>query len=240
MATTSVQTGPGLRMRQQHSKSYSDRERGEIPALFDCQKEGDNMANQPVHVDISQEIQDWKSSRYGRQVRGANVTALTKLQEQTNAAVDYIVQKGDDITQVARDVQTVRQEAQGAVDHANGITSEYKQYADDKLAEAEQERQGAEAAKHGADDAATLAQSWATGGTGIRQGENTDNSAYYSKQSKTEADRAKEEADRASQYSKITAPGFYLDLATSTLYIKAGIGVDFLLDNARLYWKIAT
>ena len=57
------------------------------------------MANQPVHVDISQEIQDWKTSRYGRQVRGANVTALTKLQEQTNAAVDYIVEKGDSVDQ---------------------------------------------------------------------------------------------------------------------------------------------
>lgn len=196
------------------------------------------MANQPVHVDISQNLQDWKTARYGRQVRAANVEALTKLQDQANAAVDYIVEKGEDVDQAAKDVQTVRQEAQGAVDHANDITAEYKQYADDKLAATEQERQAAQTARAGSEGAATLAESWAVGGTGTRPGENTDNSAYHSQMSKTEADRAKTEADRASQYSQITAPGFYLDLDSSTLYMKTGIGVDFQVVDARLYWKI--
>ena len=39
--------------------------------------------------------------------------------------------------------------------------------------------------------------SWAVGGTGTREGEDTNNSQYYSQQSKVEADRAKSEADRA-------------------------------------------
>lgn len=196
------------------------------------------MANQPVHVNINQDIQDWTTARYGRQVRAANVSALTKLQDQTNASVDYVVEKGEAVDQAAQDVQTVRQEAQGAVDHANDITAEYKQYADDKLAATELERQAAQAARTGSEAAATLAESWAVGGTGSRPGENTDNSAYHSQMSKTEADRAKAEADRASQYSQITAPGFFLDTETSTLYIKAGIGVDFQVVDARLYWKI--
>ena len=196
------------------------------------------MANQPVHVNINQDIQEWKTARYGRQVRAANVSALTKLQDQTNASVDYVVEKGEAVDQAAKDVQTVRQEAQGAVDHANDITAEYKQYADDKLAATEQERQAAQTARIGSEAAATLAESWAVGGTGARPGENTDNSAYHSQMSKTEADRAKAEADRASQYSQITAPGFFLDPETSTLYIKAGIGVDFQVVDARLYWKI--
>lgn len=196
------------------------------------------MANQPVHVDISQEIQNWKTARYGRQVRAANVDALTKLQDQANAATDYVVEKGEAVDQAAKDVQTVRQEAQGAVDHANEITAEYKQYADDKLAATELERQAAQTARTGSESAATLAESWAVGGTGERQGENTDNSAYHSQMSKTEADRAKAEADRASQYSQITAPGFFFDPEMSMLYIKAGIGVDFQVVDARLYWKI--
>lgn len=197
------------------------------------------MANQPVHVNINQDIQEWKTARYGRQVRAANVSALTKLQDQTNASVDYVVEKGEAVDQAAEDVQTVRQEAQGAVDHANDITAEYKQYADDKLAATELERQAAQTARTGSEAAATLAESWAVGGTGARPGENTDNSQFWSQQSKTEADRAKEEADRASQYSQIMAPGFYFDIETAMLYQKTGVGIDFIVDeNTCLYWKI--
>lgn len=45
--------------------------------------------------------------------------------------------------------------------------------------------------------------SWAIGGTGTREGEDTDNSKYYSEQSKSEADRAKNEADRAAAIAGI-------------------------------------
>lgn len=197
------------------------------------------MAAQPVHIDISQEINGWANAQIGRDVRKYNVSALAKLQDQTNTAVDYVVEKGEAIDQAAKDVQTVRQEAQGAVDHANDITAEYKQYADDKLAATEQERQAAQTARTGSEAAATLAESWAVGDTGARPGENTDNSQFWSQQSKTEADRAKEEADRASQYSQIMAPGFYFDIETAMLYQKTGVGIDFIVDdNTCLYWKI--
>lgn len=196
------------------------------------------MAVRPVHIDINQQIQDWKNARYGRQVRSANVEALTELQNQMNGAVDYLVEKGEAVDQATRDVQQVRQEAQGAVDHANEITEEYRQYADTKLTETTEQRRLAETAKRGADASATLSESWTHGGTGTRPGEDTDNSEYYSKQSKTQADRAKDEADRASQYSQITAPDFYLDVETGALYKKGGTGVDFAVADAILYWKI--
>ena len=196
------------------------------------------MAIQPVHIDINQEIQDWKTKRYGREVRGASASAFTKLQDQMNGAVDYLVEKGEAVDQAARDVQTVRQEAQDAVDHANGITAEYKQYADTKLEETTEQRRLAEVARGSADDSAILAESWSHGNTGARPGENTDNASYWSQQSKTDADRAKDEADRASQYSQITAPDFYLDIETGALYKKGGAGVDFAVADAILYWKI--
>ena len=210
-----------------------------IPRSF-CmpKKEGDKMAIQPVHIDINQEIQDWKTKRYGREVRGASASAFTKLQNQMNGAVDYLVEKGEAVDQAARDVQAVRQEAQGAVDHANEIIAEYKQYADTKLEETTEQRRLAEVAKQGADASASLAESWAHGNTGARPEENTDNASYWSQQSKTDADRAKEEADRASQYSQITAPDFYLDIETGALYQKGGAGVDFVVADAILYWKI--
>ena len=54
-----------------------------------------------------------------------------------------------------------------------------------------------------------------------------------------EADRAKSEADKAAQYADIVAPGFYVDLNTMTLYMKAGVGVDFVVADNVLCWKIA-
>ena len=53
-----------------------------------------------------------------------------------------------------------------------------------------------------------------------------------------EADRAKSEAEKAAAYSNIVAPDFYLDLETMELYKKGGVGVDFYLEDAQLYWKI--
>lgn len=198
------------------------------------------MANQPVHVNINHDIQDWKTARYGRQVRAANVSALTKLQDQTNASVDYVVEKGEAIDQAAKDVQTVRQEAQGAVDHANDITAEYKQYADDKLAATEQERQAAQTARTGSEAAATLAESWAVGGTGSRPGEDGSNSQFWAEKSQESAGQASREADRAAQYASIVAPGFLVDPGSMELYMKAGVGVDFIVtDDAELCWKIA-
>lgn len=198
-------------------------------------KDGDNMANQPVHVNINHDIQDWKTARYGRQVRAANVSALTKLQDQTNASVDYVVEKGEAVDQAAKDVQTVRQEAQGAVDHANDITAEYKQYADDKLAATEQERQAAQTARTGSEAAATLAESWAVGGTGARPGEDGNNSKYFSDQSKADADRAKEEADRAAQYASIVPPTFHIDFTTMELIQDTqGSGITFTLDENKV------
>ena len=198
------------------------------------------MAAQPVHIDISQEINGWANAQIGRDVRKYNVSALAKLQDQTNTAVDYVVEKGEAIDQAAKDVQTVRQEAQGAVDHANDITAEYKQYADDKLAATEQERQAAQTARTGSEAAATLAESWAGGGTGSRPGEDGSNSQFWAEKSQESAGQASREADRAAQYASIVAPGFLVDPGSMELYMKAGVGVDFIVtDDAELCWKIA-
>lgn len=53
-----------------------------------------------------------------------------------------------------------------------------------------------------------------------------------------EADKAKSEAEKAATYSNIVSPDFYLDLETMELYKKGGVGVDFYLEDAQLYWMI--
>lgn len=91
-----------------------------------------------------------------------------------------------------------------------------------------------------ANDWSKLSESHNHGGTGVRSGEDADNSKYWSEQSRLEAERAKIEADKAEQYADITAPDFYLDLDDMVLYIKDGVGVDFVLDDDNvLYWAVA-
>jgi len=54
-----------------------------------------------------------------------------------------------------------------------------------------------------------------------------------------EANRAQTEADRAAQYADIVAPGFYVDIDNMMLYMKAGVGVEFIMADNTLCWKIA-
>ena len=53
------------------------------------------------------------------------------------------------------------------------------------------------------------------------------------------AAQAKIDADRAETYANITEPKFYLDETTMNLYMKDGVGVDFVTDDNVLYWKVA-
>ena len=74
------------------------------------------------------------------------------------------------------------------------------------------------------------------GGTGTRPGEDTDNSLFYSEQSRKEYERAKEEADRAEKFSGFVKPQFLL--LNNRLYLKRGSTVEFIAANNRMYYKI--
>lgn len=81
-----------------------------------------------------------------------------------------------------------------------------------------------------AKDAAKLSESWAVGETGIRPGENENNSKYYCSQSQVEADRAKEEADKAAAFSEIVPPVFRINWETMELIQEtAATGIRFFL-----------
>lgn len=53
------------------------------------------------------------------------------------------------------------------------------------------------------------------------------------------AKQAKIDADRAETYASITEPKFYLNETTMQLYMKDGVGVDFVVEENILYWKVA-
>lgn len=126
------------------------------------------MALQPIHIDISNEISDWKSAAKGKDVRQASVKAFTKLQEQTNKSVDYITEKGSVVDQTVLDVQETRIAAEEAVEYANVISDaskkyvdntveEYRNYADEKLTQTEQKLAEAEASATAAKESSETA-----------------------------------------------------------------------------------
>lgn len=137
-----------------------------------------------------------------------------------NGAIDYVSEKGTEIEQTKEQADNILKQAQQINTTAN------------------QKAEEAKASASAAAGSAKTSESWAVGGTGTRDGENTNNSKYWSSQSQSQADRAKEEADRAAQYSNIVAPGFYLDEETMQLYMKEGVGVDFGIYDGVLAWRI--
>lgn len=179
-------------------------------------------------VDLSQERGAWRDAERGEEVREAGISSLQKTEDVINDTVDAVNQAAEQVEEASGNVNLANQKAEDAIAKAN-----------ETVGHANQILESAQHQANAAAGSATLAESWSSGGTGTRTDENTNNSMYFSQQSRTEADRAKSEADRASQYSRIVAPGFYFDLLTSALYMKAGVGVDFVVSESRLYWKIS-
>lgn len=87
-----------------------------------------------------------------------------------------------------------------------------------------------------AEDCSKESESHSHGGTGTRPGENTDNSLYYSQQSKLEYEKAKKEADRAEKFSGFVTPRFLM--GNNQLYLKRNGTVNFIVANNQLYYKI--
>lgn len=88
-----------------------------------------------------------------------------------------------------------------------------------------------------AGDYSKESESHSHGGTGTRPGEDTDNSKYWSEQSKLEYERAKEEADWAEKFSNFVKPEFLL--LNNRLYLKRGGTVSFIVANNRMYYKMS-
>lgn len=144
-----------------------------------------------------------------------------------------------------------------AVIKKGSITEEYLQpnYLADirvEVAKAQQSATQAVMSASSAADSATLSESWAVGGTGTRTGEDTDNSKYYSQQSKNSSDSAKETlkdvvqagndaVDKINNAFKVIAPTFRIDFTTGhMLYDAEKLGYIFLINhtNGHLEWGL--
>lgn len=193
-----------------------------------CDKAKNRDVKEDAMADISKEIQDFRESVYGEEVRGSMISLAEKVNADGEQALGDVTEAIERSDQAVTTANAASESAQQAVADANTATATAN----------EVNRQSA--------GNVTAAQSWATGGTGTRQDEDQDNSKYYSQQShdqadrsETQANRSETEADRAARYASIVAPGFYVDPETMALYIKAGVGVDFIVSENDLCWKVS-
>lgn len=118
------------------------------------------------------------------------------------------------------------------------------------LADIKVEVAKAEASKNAAMLSAKESESWAHGGTGVREGEDEDNSEYWSHQSKNSSDVSKtylEKVEKAGEDAvnainnamDVAAPNFIVDLETGHLLYE-GIRFVFNVNNAgHLEWGLA-
>lgn len=121
-----------------------------------------------------------------------------------------------------------------------------------EVSKAQQSATQAAISASSAADSATESESWAHGGTGTRPGEDTDNSEYYSQQSKNSSDAASKTlesviqagnnaVDKINNAFDVIAPTFQINFITGNLLYDAdSFGFVFLINNTNgnLEWGL--
>ena len=67
------------------------------------------------NIDLSQEIESWKSAVYGKDVRAANVAAFEKIQGTVNDTVQNVNQAAEDSASAAHNAQAAVDSIQAAI-----------------------------------------------------------------------------------------------------------------------------
>ena len=80
--------------------------------------EGVNKMSLPL-IDLATEIAEWAAAKYGRQVRLATISALTKVQDQMNTAIGYITNLGADTEAIQQSAIQAAGQATAAAENAN-------------------------------------------------------------------------------------------------------------------------
>lgn len=129
--------------------------------------------------------------------------------------------------------EAVKEVAEQAVKRADQATEE----ANGAIIRAEEVLGAAEDKVGEAADHAALSEAWAHGREDYPESA-MDNSQYWSEVSKSEAQKAQAAAGQAAQLAGIMIPEFALDLENAELCVKNAVGVEFIVEDATLYWKL--
>ena len=70
-------------------------------------------------IDLGAEVAEWAAAKYGRQVRSATISALTKVQDQMNTAIGYIANLGADTEAIQQSALQAAGQAAAAAENAN-------------------------------------------------------------------------------------------------------------------------
>lgn len=144
-------------------------------------------------------------------------------------------------SQAASSAATATQKATAAsTSAANAATS---------ATTATQKATAASASATNAANSALLAKSYSDGDTGIREGESTDNSKFYSEQSKRSSDTSKEYLGKVEQAGNeavkklkdaldVDAPNFQMDLSTGHLMYEGGRFMFHVNNSGHLEWRL--
>lgn len=171
-------------------------------------------------ADISKEILNFKTAVLGEEVRGSMISLAEKLNTEVENGTTGI-------NLAVKNVNEVAKTASEAVDRANTAVNT-----------AERDLENANFVMRNAENIVNESEAWAHGHKDFPQNDH-DNAEYWSGVSREYVDQARNEADRAAQYASITAPDFYVDTEDMYLYIKAGVGIDFIVtEDNELCWRI--
>lgn len=169
-----------------------------------------------------------------------NLGNLTELETyetliaQAKQQSDAMLGKCDDAISA---MDAVKQETLDAMSGAKAEAEESIRVSEEVRGQAEAAVQQAAGAASDASASAEEAEAWAHGRDDYPETV-MDNSLYWCRLSGSEAERAKQEADRAQMISGVLAPEFWFDPEESKVYIRNGNGVEFILEESRLYWKL--
>ena len=156
-------------------------------------------------ADIKKYTDQISSARYGEEVRGSIVSAITAIHDEVNAETNSAKSYADQAQTHAQKSNEIKEDLQATLTITTQLaekvaeseskrieSEESRRLAEFERADAERERanaannyvsqakQAAEKAKRLANsDYALLAKSWAEGNTGIRAGEDEDNAKYW-------------------------------------------------------------
>lgn len=176
------------------------------------------------------------------EVRPSNIDGAIESSNEFSAIKELVLQAQKDAERAEEAAENADKAAAGAkeaetaartaADAAMGAA----QRAAESAGNAEESRQAAAESAASAQDYSKESESFAHGNTGVRPGEDTDNSKYYSEQSQAGADRAAAEADRASVYAEALAPKFVLQ--DNRLYMSDNDKISFIVKDNRLYFKL--
>jgi len=146
----------------------------------------------------------------------------------------------------SEEASEVSQQAAAASEVAAKESEEAAKLSETNAAESEtnaaaSERTALEKAEE-ASDSADLSKSYAVGGTGTRPGEDTDNSEYYSNQSKEYLNKVETAGENALETIKnalkAAKPEFVTNVQNGHLYYKGGRFFFLVDENGHLRWRV--